>query len=341
MKDSLFDKFTLRKNGHEKKVQLYPVLLDSLLKDYLWGGTALRTEFGKSGNNERIAESWELSCHKDGQSVIRNGKYQGKTLAQYIADSGASVTGTACEGFGRFPLLIKLISSADRLSVQVHPSDEHTRGLENESGKNEMWYFISCESDAEIVYGVEHSLTRGELAGHIKDNTLMHALHKVSVKAGDVFFINAGTIHSLGKGILAIEIQQNSNITYRLYDYDRKDSNGNSRQLHVDKALEVSILEPSVPCPAYPERVHDGWRSRKLVECDDFVTELCNIDICAFFSADDRSFHAFFALEGSGKIFSKACSIVRFKKGDTFFIPAGLGLYRIEGSCTLIHTNIP
>ena len=230
-------------------------------KDYLWGGNRLREEYGKKMNSDKIAESWELSCHKDGQSVIEGGEFDGKTLSEYIDAKGKRVLGTNCERFEYFPILIKLIDAKDNLSVQVHPSNEYALRVEGEYGKTEMWYIVDCNEGAELLYGFKHEIGEEEFADRIKNNTLLEVTNNVPVHKGDVFFIESGTLHAIGKGILIAEIQQNSNTTYRIYDYGRVGADGKPRQLHIDKAVEVTDrIPPKYPTTAQgaPENVEIG-----------------------------------------------------------------------------------
>lgn len=179
------------------------------VKDYIWGGTRLRDEYGKKSSADKLAESWELSCHKDGQSIIAHGEYCGRTLSSYLEEN-PSALGTACARFEAFPVLIKLIDAKDRLSVQVHPDDEYAMSAEGEYGKTEMWYIVDCDDDAELIYGFREELTKDEFRRAIEENTLLDKVQRVRVKKGDVFFIEPGTLHAIGEGILIAEIQQNS-----------------------------------------------------------------------------------------------------------------------------------
>ena len=217
----------------EKNINMKPIKLAPAFKDYLWGGTKLKTEFDKKSDLQKVAESWELSTHKDGQSIVANGEFKGLTLSEYIEKNGRECIGKNAMAFEFFPILIKFIDAADNLSVQVHPSDEYALSNEGEYGKTEMWYVLDCEKDAFLYYGLNREITKEEFAERIKENMLLEVLNKVKVNKGDVFFINSGTIHAIGKGIVICEIQQNSNTTYRVYDYDRRDKNGNTRELHV------------------------------------------------------------------------------------------------------------
>lgn len=186
-----------------------------------------------------LAESWELSCHKDGSSVIANGPYAGMTLPEYLARF-PDAAGSRCERFPAFPVLFKLIDAKDKLSVQVHPSDDYALREEGKYGKTEMWVVLDCVPGAELIYGFSAPITREEMRRRIEAGTLLEVVNRVPVHPGDVFFIEAGTLHAIGAGIVIAEIQQSSNLTYRVYDYDRRDAQGNPRQLHIEKALAVA-----------------------------------------------------------------------------------------------------
>ena len=205
---------------------LKPFKLTPAFKDYLWGGEKLKTLYNKKCDMDIVAESWELSCHKDGKSTIIGGEFEGETLSDYIQNHGKGVLGKNASKFDYFPILIKFIDAKGDLSVQVHPDDEYALKNEGEYGKTEMWYILECEEGATLYYGFKRDVTRAEYENAIKNNTLTDILNKVPVNKGDVFFIEAGTVHAIGKGIVICEIQQNSNTTYRVYDYNRKDKDG-------------------------------------------------------------------------------------------------------------------
>ncbi|MBE6853343.1 MAG: class I mannose-6-phosphate isomerase [Ruminococcus sp.] len=316
-----------------------PFKLKPVFKDYLWGGTKLRDDFGKSSELEKIAESWELSCHSDGVSFIDNSFGQEQTLPRLIEKYGTELIGSNCEKFDRFPVLIKLIDAKDNLSLQVHPDDKYASEHENEYGKTEMWYVVDCEEGASLIYGFKQEITKNEFTARIKNNTLLDAVKIVPVKKGDVFFINSGTLHAIGKNILIAEIQQNSNTTYRVYDYGRKDKNGVCRELHTEKACDVTDLSPSAPCPSYPEKKHDGFSSRLLSSCEYFSTTLISIYEKAELFSDKASFEHLLVIEGSGLITGPSLKMP-FKKGDSIFIPAGYGSFTVSGSCLIIKTRI-
>ena len=301
-------------------------------KDYLWGGDKLKKFFYKNCDFNTLAETWELSCHNDGNSIIENGKYKLKTLKEYIELENMKPLGENCKRFNDFPILIKLIDSKQALSVQVHPDDEYALKNENQFGKTEMWYVIDCEKDSFIYYGFKNKITKQEFIKQIKNGTLENILNKVNVKKGDIFFIEAGTIHAIGKGITIAEIQQNSNVTYRVYDYNRVDSFGNKRELHIDKAIDVTNLD-------FTGNKYDFGNYD--VSCDIFnvnIIELNNQILNEY--ANKYSFHSILIVDGNGKIFNDNQAL-ELKKGDSIFIPANIGKYNIEGNLKLIKTTIP
>ncbi len=314
------------------------IKLKPAFKDYIWGGTRLRDDFGKDCDFEKVAESWELSCHKDGNSIVANGGYAGMTLTEYIEKAGRSVLGTDCEKFDSFPILIKLIDAKDNLSVQVHPNNEYAQRVEGEYGKTEMWYVVDCDEGAELLYGFKHEITKEEFANRIADNTLLEVTNAVPVKKGDVFFIEAGTLHAIGKGILIAEIQQNSNTTYRIYDYGRVGNDGKPRELHVEKAKDVTVLGPAKQYPETPAEEKDGYKIKLLSSCEYFTAYRVDIESKAVLEADEKSFNSILVLEGEPEII--ADDIVKAKKGDSIFISAGTGKYTVEGKCRFVLTKV-
>lgn len=311
-----------------------PIKLSPVFKDYIWGGERLKGEFNKKSELEKIAESWELSAHKDGQSKINGGKYDGITLTEYIDAVGKGVLGSKSEKYDYFPLLIKLIDAKGDLSVQVHPSDEYALDHEGEYGKTEMWYILDCDEGASLYYGFSRDVTREEYENAIKEGRLTEILNRVPVKRGDVFFIPAGTVHAIGAGILICEIQQNSNTTYRVYDYNRRDKDGNLRPLHIEKALEVSCLEKS------PERepISDG-DDAMLAECEYFAVRRVRADGKFELFADEDSFLSLMITGGEGKICYGGGEL-DFCLGDSIFIPAQKGSFSVVGKCELIISKV-
>ena len=313
-----------------------PVKLTAVCKDYLWGGTRLRDEFGKQCSLEKVAESWELSCHRDGPSVVSGTE---QTLKNFIDENGWDILGTNCRDMKDFPVLIKLIDAHDDLSVQVHPDDAYARKHENGCGKTEMWYIIDCEEGASLLFGFKKNITKDEFRRSIEEGTLLEKVNRVPVKKGDVFFITSGTLHAIGKGILIAEIQQNSNTTYRIYDYGRKDKDGKERELHIDKACDVTALCPPENCPSHSAEEHNGFSSRLLASCSIFTVHLLNIYEKAELNTDSTSFEHLLVTEGSGRLEGKDFSM-DFTKGDSIFIPAGYGRSTVTGNCLIIKTRI-
>ena len=316
---------------------MYAMKLIAPCKDYIWGGTRLRDEYGKKSDADKVAESWELSCHKDGKSVIENGEYAGRTLDEYIEKEGKKVLGKNCERFEYFPILIKLIDAKDNLSVQVHPDNEYALRVEGEYGKTEMWYIVDCEEGAELLYGFKHEISREEFADRIKNNTLLEVTNNVPVHKGDVFFIESGTLHAIGKGILIAEIQQNSNTTYRIYDYGRVGNDGKPRELHIAKACEVTkLVPPTRPAKPQGEKLDKGGYSETLLASSEyFNVNKLDVQSAAQLEATDASFNSILVLSGSFKL-----GDLILGKGDSCFIPAGSGNYTLEGSGEAILTDI-
>lgn len=319
---------------------LYPLLMQAPVKDYIWGGTRLREKYNKVSTADKLAESWELSCHPAGPSVIANGPAKGKTLEQYLEKKGMELLGTKGKYCKNFPIMIKLIDAKDNLSVQVHPDDAYALKNEGELGKTEMWYIIDAEPGAELLYGVEKEITRQELADSLKNGTITEICHHAPVKKGDVFFIPAGTIHAIGKGILLAEVQENSNTTYRLYDYGRVGNDGKPRQLHVQQGTEVCCLKP---LPLVDKRQqaalsHD-CTAELLVSCEYFNTYSIELSGANHLKADTESFHTFTVLEGS-LLLTHQGEKLPMEAGQSVFLPANMGEYTIEGQAHLIFTTL-
>lgn len=319
---------------------MYPLLLKAPLKDYIWGGNRLKEEFGFESDSERTAEAWVLSCHKDGESIVQNGKYANMPLSEVLAIWGEEGIGKKAAAFSYFPLLIKLIDAKDRLSVQVHPNDEYALANEGEFGKTEMWYVVDCDEGAELIYGFKRNVSRDEFDLRIKTNTLTDVCNMVPVKKGDVFFIEAGTLHAIGKGILIAEVQQNSNTTYRVSDYGRLGADGKPRPLHIEKALAVTETTP--PKRPYGDigevRGFSFGKTRSLAECDLFKTELLTLDGHAGISTSEDSFEALLILSGSAKI-SFGGGTMSVKKGDCVYVPANFKI-TVSGTAEILCSKV-
>lgn len=303
-------------------------------KDYIWGGQKLIKDFGKHYDGSILAESWELSCHPDGPCYIINGKYEGKTLSEYININGNNVLGTNCKRFLDFPILIKFIDAKDNLSIQVHPDNQYALEYEGQYGKTEMWYIVDCDEGSCLYYGFKKEIDKNEFSQRIENNTLIEVLNEVPVKKGDVFFIEAGTLHAIGKGIVIAEIQQNSNVTYRIYDYDRIGLDGKKRELHVKQALDVTCRTP------VNKR---AFSNPHIAECDYFTVDHYDLSkdtlqtLTGYVNND--SFTSILVLDGNAKIYDDTDELV-ISKGDSIFLPAGSGSYTISGSCEYLLTTV-
>lgn len=320
---------------------MYPLILKAPLKDYIWGGTKLKDEFGFKSELERVAEAWVVSCHEDGKCVVTNGEMAGKTLTEVLDIWGKAALGDICEGFDSFPILVKLIDAKDRLSVQVHPSDEYARKNEGDNGKTEMWYVVDCDEGAKLVYGFNRAITKEEFSRKIQDNTIDEVLNYVNVHKGDIFFIKSGTVHAIGKGILIAEIQENSNVTYRVSDYGRLGVDGKPRALHIDKAVEVASLEPSsVPYGDVGSTAlsKDGKVAiRELASCEYFTAKAIRLDGVEITVPAGKGFASLVVLDGEVKL---VCCGENYslKKGGSVFIPAGID-FKVGGSCELLYAG--
>ena len=272
--------------------------------------------------------------------MVAAGPYEGLTFSEYIEKAGKEVLGDDCQRFEDFPVLIKFIDAKKPLSIQVHPSDEYALRVEHEYGKTEMWYVLDCEEGASLYFGVNREISKEAFKQCIEDNTILEVLDEIPVHKGDVFFIEAGTIHAIGAGILICEIQQNSNTTYRVYDYARRDDKGNLRQLHVDKALDVSRLCPSDTADRQEDEVAvKGGTKRLLGSCEYFrVEKLCVFDEMTLTAAGD-SFVSLVAVKGGGTVRDSGGS-VEFRPGDSLFIPAGSGEVTVSGPCEILKTTV-
>ena len=293
------------------------------LKDNIWGGNKLRA-YGKSSDKDRIAESWELSFTNGGEAKIYDGREMSAAFPR-------EAWGSACQRFHAFPVLTKFIDAKDNLSVQVHPSDAYALENEGQFGKTEMWYVVEADEGAGLYMGLERECDADEFAAAVADGTVEKLLSFKKVKRGDVYFIPSGTIHAIGAGVVIFEIQQNSTLTYRLYDYMRRDKDGNLRELHVEKAMKVSLLEP------YSEREFDKNDESLIGICEYFETHKYKLNFAkTTFKVTDNSFLSVTCVGGEGTIEGEKITL-----GDTFFIPAGSGDITVEGDLEIITVKVP
>jgi mannose-6-phosphate isomerase len=324
---------------------LYPLKFNPVYKDYIWGGRNLE-KIGKQLPEGKVAESWEISSHPDGISTVFNGEYKGMTLSSLIARHGSELTGYAVhrDSPGIFPLLVKFIDANDNLSVQVHPDDYYARIHEDGIyGKNEMWYILSAEPGAKVIYDVILGTTREKFAQAVRNNKIEKYLNQIEVFAGDVINIPAGLIHSIGKGILLVEIQQNSNTTYRVYDYNRVDKSGMKRPLHVEKALEVINFNNSERKAKYPGlkvQISSDCSKKHLIANKYFSVELYEIGGALYESTDGSTFLIYVFVEGAGTV-RYGSGHIEVRAGEAILIPAFLGNFTIEGRLKALKSYVP
>ena len=315
---------------------LKPIKVQPIFKEIIWGGNRLKTDYNKVSDLNNIAESWELTVRDDGMNTIVGGEFDGLTMQEYIDKNGFSVV--TSKELDRFPLLIKFIDAEDNLSIQVHPDDEYGMKTANSLGKTEMWYIIDAKPGAKLVYGLKKGCTVDTLREAIENGSVEEQLNFVDVKKGDVFFIPSGLVHAIGAGILLAEIQQNSNITYRVYDYNRLGKDGKPRELHVKDALNVIVNRTDDEI----DKIRFSTNAKNdntLASCEYFNVEKHFIDGDLEFSTNAESFNSILCLDGNGKIEynGESFSLV---KGDSYFIPAGLGKYTVSGKVEIIVSRI-
>lgn len=321
-----------------------PMLLRPSGKDYIWGGRRLNDEFEKNINLSPLAETWECSTHPDGPSWVVEGKFQGMTLSQVLI-LHPEYLGTHPDTNGDLPILIKFIDADKDLSIQVHPDDGYARTHEKgQLGKTEMWYVLDATADARLVYGFNRDVTEMELRAAIADGSVMKYLQQVPIHKDDVFFLMPGTVHAIGAGALIAEIQQNSNLTYRLYDYNRVDKNGRKRPLHVDKAVAVANRNGSAE-PRQPLRVlhyQPGVARELLCRCRYFEVYRMLVNTerrqTVRFQSDSLSFRVLLCVDGCGSIRYENESM-DFYKGDCIFVPADSLELKIHGQAQFLDVR--
>ncbi|NLU25157.1 MAG: mannose-6-phosphate isomerase [Clostridiales bacterium] len=306
---------------------LYPMELAPAYKDYLWGGHRLETLYGKKSGLPVTAESWELACHKDGKCTVVNGEYAGKTLSE-VLQCGDD-----------FPVLVKMIDAKKDLSIQVHPSDATAESENGEHGKAEMWYVVECEPKSAIYFGFSKSVNRKTFVKAAQDGTICQYLNRVPVHKGDVFFIRPGTIHAIGAGLLIAEIQQSSNTTFRVYDYQRRGADGKLRELHLTRAADVVNYEPLIPeeCRVNAQAHYEGFTLAEMFSCQYFKAYRLNIAQQAALSVGKGEFHHLLTVEGEGFIRWRG-EKYPIRAGSSYYLPKGLGDYEICGACKVLLT---
>lgn len=319
-------------------MKLYPLQFEPILKDRIWGGEKLKTILNKPITSKITGESWELSTVEGDVSVIANGHLAGKSLNDLIDSNPEGLLGTAVyKRFGKqFPLLFKYLDAREDLSIQVHPNDELAKKRHNSFGKTEMWYVLQADKDSKLIVGFKEDSNAAEYVENLKNKTLLSILDNVNVEVGDVFFLETGTVHAIGAGMVIAEIQQTSDITYRLYDFDRVDAAGNQRELHVDLALDAINYNK---IDTYKKYKKDLNQSNSVVDCPYFTTNFIPLDGKVAVNKSGNSFTVYMCVEGEFEL-EYEDSKFKYIKGDTILVPAVLKSFVISGKGSLLEIYI-
>lgn len=310
---------------------MYPLKFENIYFEKIWGGRDLSI-FRDNLPDGNIGESWDIACHENGTSIIANGKYKGLSLTELIGIEKEKLLGNKIQS-DWFPLLIKLINSKSNLSVQVHPNDEYAKVVEGEMGKTEVWYVVEANEDANIIIGTKNC-TKEQFRKAIEEGNLENHMNKIPVKKGDIYYVKSGLIHAIGEGLIIAEIQQNSDTTYRVYDYNR------GRELHIDKALDVVDLNLECKKSEGLTVFKDGYSKTSYCISKDFLLEKYNIKTSLEEESDIDRFYIFTCVEGKG-IIKYNNGKESIKKGDSILIPATLGKYKITGNLEILKSYVP
>ena len=328
----------------------FPFLLSGVSKEYIWGGTKLIREYGRQGVRDTMAEYWGCSTHPDGVSRSASGAFEGETLdvilrshPEYIGEKNVLA---ASRLEGSLPILVKLIDATQDLSIQVHPDDDYAMRFENgQRGKSEFWYILEADPGAGLIYGFYRDIPPETLGRALEEGTVLNYVQKVPVRRDDIFYVEAGTVHAICAGTVLAEIQESSNLTYRLYDYDRKDKDGRKRDLHIDKAMQVLDFSSS-PQPRQPMRLLryvPGMAEEFLYRCRYFETArllvLTDTDPGAELKSGPGSFEILLCTEGKGRLCAPDMEDISYAKGDCIFIPAGSVPMKLYGRSSLLRIH--
>ncbi|MGV9003470.1 type I phosphomannose isomerase catalytic subunit [Flavobacterium sp.] len=320
------------------KTKLYPLQFEPILKEKIWGGTKLKEVLNKPITSNTTGESWEISTVENDISVVSNGVLKGETLNQLIEQFPTEILGDkVISKFGKqFPLLFKFLDAREDLSIQVHPNDELAKKRHNSLGKTEMWYVMQADSDAQLIIGFKENSSKEDFLQHLQKNSLLEVLDSKKVKHGDAFFLATGTVHAVGAGTVIAEIQQTSDITYRLYDFDRVDTTGNKRELHIDLALAAINYNKINAERAYTKIENT---SNEMVACDYFTTHFIPLNGTYAVHRTNDSFYVYMCVEGTFEL-ELENKKYSYKKGDTLLIPASLDNYSLIGCASLLEIYI-
>lgn len=316
----------------------YPLQFEPILKERIWGGQKLKNVYNKPSTSKITGESWELSAVEGDVSIVANGIFKGKSLTEIIASFPNELLGTEVhERFGKqFPLLFKYLDAREKLSIQVHPNDELAMERHHSLGKTEMWYVMHADDNAQIIVGFENKSSPEQYLKSLENKTILGLLNNIPVKEGDVFFLETGTVHAIGAGLVIAEIQQTSDITYRIYDYNREDAQGNTRELHNDLALDAINYDVTDTKQEYTKHIN---QSNGVVDCAYFTTNFIPLDGDSIVRKDGNSFTVYMCVEGDFEILANG-QTSEYKTGDTVLIPAALKAYNLTGKASLLEIYI-
>ena len=319
-------------------MKFYPLQFQPILKDRIWGGTKLKSILNKPITSSITGESWELSTVEGDVSTIANGDFYGKSLTEIINQFPQEVLGTRVYAhFGKqFPLLFKYLDAREDLSIQVHPNDQLAKERHNSFGKTEMWYVMQADTDSSLIVGFKKDSNAAEYVENLDNKTLLSILDTVPVTPGDVFFLETGTVHAIGAGLLIAEIQQTSDITYRLYDFDRVDANGNTRELHVDLALDAINYNRIEAQKHYQKQENT---SNEMVDCNYFTTNFIPLTGAMNFVKDESTFHVYMCTAGSFTLKQEG-EEYQYNTGDTILLPAAISSYQFDGNASILEIYI-
>ncbi len=319
-------------------MKLYPLQFEPIFKERIWGGTKLKTYLNKPIQSYNTGESWEISTVENDVSIVSNGNFKGKSLNDLIDEFPEQILGTKVyEQFGKqFPLLFKFIDAREDLSIQLHPNDELAKKRHNSFGKTEMWYVMQAEANARLIVGFKEKSSANEYIENLNNKTLLSILDSKKVKEGDVFFLETGTIHAIGAGILIAEIQQTSDITYRVYDFDRVDAQGNQRELHLDLALDAINYDVTNAQVEYSKNKN---QANKVIDCKYFTTNSILLDGGLTIEKNKKSFTVYMCVDGDFELLYDE-KLYKYTKGDTILLPAAISKFQVTGNASILEIYI-
>lgn len=322
---------------------LYPLKFKPVYKEYIWGGNRMQEKYGRELPSDCTAESWDVACHANGMSVVDNGPLEGLPLEALFAYYREALIGKGHERYDKFPLLIKIIDAKNRLSLQVHPTDDYAAVNENgELGKNEMWYVLQAEEGAKLACGLKDGVTKEDFVGAIESGNLQDYINEIPVKAGDVIDIPAGLVHAIEEGIMIAEVQQNSDTVYRVHDWNRVGKDGKPREIHVDKALEVIDFDHRIPKGVTEGAVVEVANSRVTKYINNAYFIIDKIDLLGIY--DDSTYTEqmviYVCLEGGFNV-NWQDTVVAVRAGESILMPASLGDYQLFGEASILRASLP